>query len=398
MLTINVISQSEGKAIVGTVDGAKFNVPYNEATFNALEAKRDAFASVEDHEQYATWVEEVKELLVEKEQDIIVTACPDLCKDPKTGFYFVKVDVDGKEVISKTPVPTKLVNVILESVEKDIDPTPIVKAWVRFLRNRNFTNYKAAKFADYITSLIVDMEEVNRLMEEEGYSKDSAVERATYNDVAITQEGLLVTKKYARLLTEGWEIDQETNKAVKKSLYKKEDDKINMQTGVITKGKDILPEFTEELFFEPPLMGTGGDAFLSGDDEGHMIAVGKKHTLKEWSMVNTNDDTSCVKGLHVGGWNYVSCYKSLNCQLLECFVDPMEIGAICDVREGSDGAIRVREYFVFGAVEGRTKGIYHSSKYAAMKDAEWDEFKKEAVENANKKVKDFTESVDSIGL
>lgn len=286
----------------------------------------------------------------------------------------------------------------MESVEKDIDPTPIVKAWVRFLRNRNFTNYKAAKFADYITSLIVDMEEVNRLMEEEGYSKDSAVERATYNDVAITQEGLLVTKKYARLLTEGWEIDQETNKAVKKSLYKKEDDKINMQTGVITKGKDILPEFTEELFFEPPLMGTGGDAFLSGDDEGHMIAVGKKHTLKEWSMVNTNDDTSCVKGLHVGGWNYVSCYKSLNCQLLECFVDPMEIGAICDVREGSDGAIRVREYFVFGAVEGRTKGIYHSSKYAAMKDAEWDEFKKEAVENANKKVKDFTESVDSIGL
>lgn len=398
MLTINVLSGQEGKVISGTVDGTKFNLPYSDETFKSLVEKRDEFESVDTSEAYDTWVSEVKELLVAKEQDIIVTACPDLMKDPKTGYYYVKVDDNGKEVVSKTAVPDKLVDVILESAEKDIDPTPIVKAWIRFLRNPNFNDYKANKFADYITSLIVDMEEVNRLVEDEGFSRDTAVARATYNDVAITQEGLLVTKKYARLLTEGWVIDQETNKPVKAPLYGKESDTVDMQTGVVTKGKDILPEFAEELFFEPPVMGTSGDAFLSGDVEGHLIAVGKKHSLKEWSMVNTNDDTSCVKGLHVGGWNYVSSYRSLNCQLLDCFVDPMEIGAICDVREGSDGAIRVREYFIYGAVEGRTKGIYHSSRYASMKDAEWEEYKKEAVANANKKAADYLKSVSNAGL
>ena len=83
------------------------------------------------------------------------------------------------------------------------------------------------------------------------------------------------------------------------------------------------------------------------------------------------------------GWQYVQSYKSLDCQLLECFVDPCEIGAICDLSENSDGAIRVREYFVYGAVAGRTKGIYHSSKYAAKKDAEWLEYKKAAIEQVN---------------
>lgn len=44
-----------------------------------------------------------------------------------------------------------------------------------------------------------------------------------------------------------------------------------------------------------------------------------------------------------------------------------------------DGALREKEYFIYGAVEGRTKGIYHSSKYAAIKDTEWEAFKAEAV-------------------
>jgi hypothetical protein len=105
-----------------------------------------------------------------------------------------------------------------------------------------------------------------------------------------------------------------------------------------------------------------------------------------------------VKGLHVGGWRYVSSYKGLNCQLLECFVDPAEIGAICDVSAYSDGAIRVREYFVFGAVEGRNKGIYHSSKYAAMKDAEWATYKAEAIANSNKLAKQVATDAEELGL
>lgn len=393
MLTINVLSQNGSKVISGSVDGAKFNVPYTDATLTALSAKQAEYENVEDADAYAVWVTEVKALLETKEEDIIETACPDLKKDPKTGYYFMVVE----NVVSTVAVPTRLVNVILESIEKNIDPTPIVKAWTRFLRNPNFTRRKAEIFAAYITSLIVDMDEVNRLVTEEGFSRETAIARATYNDVAITQEGLIVAKKYARLLTEGWVINQETNKAEKAPLYGKEKDTINMQTGVITKGKNILPEFGEQLFFEPPIQGTSGDEFLCDEELGHLIKVGAKHTLKSWNQVNCNDDSSCVKGLHVGGWKYVSAYKSLDCQLLECFVDPMEIGAICGLFEGSDGAIRVREYFIHGIVEGRTKGIYHSSKYAAKKDAEWADFKKEAVANANKLAGDIAAAAAKLG-
>ena len=97
------------------------------------------------------------------------------------------------------------------------------------------------------------------------------------------------------------------------------------------------------------------------------------------------------------GFRYVQSYKSLNCQLLECFVDPAEIGAICDLNDYSDGAMRVREYFINGSVGSRTKGIYHSSTYAQMKDAEWLEYKAKAVEAANKAVEKLQEKMDNLG-
>lgn len=97
------------------------------------------------------------------------------------------------------------------------------------------------------------------------------------------------------------------------------------------------------------------------------------------------------------GWKYVQSYKGLECQLLECFVDPSEIGAIVDIYHG-DGAIRCREYFIYGAVEGRTKGIYHSSGYAKMKDAEWNAYKAKAVEEANEKMKDLATEAEGLGL
>jgi len=85
------------------------------------------------------------------------------------------------------------------------------------------------------------------------------------------------------------------------------------------------------------------------------------------------------------GLQYVQSYKSLNCQLLDCFVDPADIGAICGMDDfmDSDGAIRVKEYYIYKAAVGRTKGIYHSSKYAEMKDEEWLAYKKETIEKAN---------------
>ena len=392
MLTINVIHRGDEKILNGSLSGEKFNLPFDEDLYNSLLVKQAEYNEFVDATPVPAWEEEVKALLVEKTQDIIETVCPDLQKDPRTGFYYVVVDGET----SKTPVPESLIAVMLESAEKEISPEPIVKAWIRFLRNPNFTPTKAQLFAKYITALIVDFEEVERLEEEEGFTEESAINRATYNDVAITQEGLIVAKKYAELITEGWEMDVKENKPKRMSLYDKTPLTVNKISGVVAGGEDVLPEFAEDLYFQPPVQGTNGDEFFNGDEKGHVIQVGKSIKLEDWDQVNCNDDTHCVKGLHVGGWQYVSSYKSLKCQLLECFVDPAEIGAICDINH-SDGAIRVREYFTYGAVAGRTKGIYHSSTYAKMKDAEWEEYKKKAVEEANEILKVIQGGIDNLG-
>ncbi len=390
MLTLNVIQDGDNKVITGTVNGEKFNLNYTEAIYASLLVHKEEFESIEIMDDYEKWVETVKKVLDTDTEDI-TTACPDLMRSPK-GTYHIQVD----SIVSKKSVPQPIVDVILESIEKGISPTPIIKAWIRFLRNPNFSPSKADNFAAYITAEIIDREELDRLMEEEGYIYSKAELRATYNDVAISQEGLVVGKKYARLLTEGWEIDPETNKAVKTKLGYIEPDTIDGHTGVITEGGVAKSTFNEDLIFEPPMMGTSGNAFLCGQQEGHIIKVGQKHTLEKWSMVNTNDNTSCVPGLHIGGWQYVQSYKSINAQLLECFVDPAEIGAICDIGYG-DGAMRVREYFIYGATEGRNKGIYHSSHYAKQKDADWEKYKKEAIKKSNELMEGLQSEVDELG-
>jgi len=381
MLTFSVISTTKDDArISGMIESERFNIKFTESVHESLITASKDFEEIEEIDEYDAWKISTKAIIDGiNDGDVITSACKDLMLDQKTGNYYISVGAK----VSKHAVPELLVDVILESVEKSIDPTPIVKAWIRFLRNVNFTPRKGYLFAKYITATIVDSDEYEKLILEEGYTSEKASEKAVYNDVAITQEGLIVTKKYAQLLTKGWVIDDETNKPVLTDLFKKTKT-VDQFTGEVTEDTDF-PEFTEELTFQPPIQGTGGHKFSCGNTEGHIIKVGQLHELEKWSYVNTNDDISCVPGLHVGGWKYVSSYKGLNAQLLECFVDPADIGAICDIEHyDSDGAIRCKAYFVYRAVEGRTKGIYHSSKYAKMRDDLWEKYKEEAIEAANK--------------
>ena len=378
MLTINVIVEGDAKRINGTINGQPYNIAYSDEMMDQLNVFKDEYETLETGDEYYAWVEKVEAVIKAADEiDQTEELSEYLKRDNKTGrFYLI---ADGKA--GKAPLPARLAERIQESLDKGISPDPIAKAWVRFAnRNPHFNAHKADYFARYITARIVDNDRVDRLIEEEGYTWDAAIEASIYNDVAITQEGLLVTKKYARLLTEGWKIDEETNEAVKVGLYpvKKTVDQFS---GEVTEEVQ-MPEYAEELTFEPPVMGRSGDAFYCGDTKDHIIKVGEVHKLESWDRVDTNDNSCCVRGLHVGGMKYVQSYKSLNCQLLECFVDPADIGAIM-IDAQSDGAIRVKEYFIYGAGELRNKGLYHSSKYAAKKDAEWQEELKAAIEKTN---------------
>ena len=182
MLTFNVTDQR----IIGVVNSNNFNVAYSEAVIKELKSFQAQLKTIEEVDTYDAWVADVMAVLATTEEvNTITAACNDLMFDSKTGNYYVKVD----NKVSKHPVPMDLVEVILESTEKGIDPTPIVKAWIRFLRNPNFSTRKANLFAEYITKIIIDYEEVERLVEEEGYTYDKAIERSQYCDVTITTEG-----------------------------------------------------------------------------------------------------------------------------------------------------------------------------------------------------------------
>jgi len=294
MITFNVLSGAE-KRIVCSLDGKTYNVKFDDEIFDSLISLQEELESIETMAEYEEWKNKAEHILTDvREKDEIETTCPDLVKSEKTGNYFIKVD--GKT--SKHPVPQPLVDKILESVGKGIDPTPIVKAWIRFLRNPNLSTSKANYFADYITAEVIDITEMNRLQEEEGYSYGKAAESATYNDVMITQEGLIVAKKYAKLLTKGWVIDPETNQPILKDLYDKKVS-VDQWSGEVTE-EIQYPEHSEEFTFEPPIMRRSGDAFYCGNVKDHIIKVGQEIKLESWDQVNTQDNYFGSKGLHVG--------------------------------------------------------------------------------------------------
>lgn len=393
MLTLNVITLNDSQRISGSMNGERFNVKFSEKLYKKLLEYKDKLASAETVEIYQDLTQKVFNKLNKVTADKIVEVCTDLYKDEEHGTYHVMTD----SIISKHAVPELLVDMIVESIDKGIDATPVIKAWTRFLRNPNFTAEKGERFAKYITSIIVDGDLVEKLVNEEGYTQEKAAALAAYSDVGISEEGLIVAKKYAKLLTEGWRMDQKNNVPVRVDLYEKTPDTVDKISGEVTNGEVVLPKFNEDLYFEPALMGTGGNEFSCGDYVGHVIRVGAEHSLESWDMVNTNDNSCCVKGLHVGGWKYVSSYRGNNYALLDCFIDPMDIGAIISIEDG-DGAIRVKSYFVYDYNKGRNKSMFHSSHYAAIKDNEWESYKAEAIKNSNEIAVKITESANSLGL
>ena len=59
----------------------------------------------------------------------------------------------------------------------------------------------------------------------------------------------------------------------------------------------------------------------------------------------------------------------------------MHVGA---VPNSEDGAIRCLQYFVHSSLVGVNGSMYHSSKYAALTDEQWEEMKEEIIADYNK--------------
>lgn len=380
MININV----QNDTISGSYGKEQFVVRFTPERYKAMQDLAAKALTVESAEEYQAILADFKLLTVESYKELIATKCPYILVNEGSGEYFLTND----QVVSSIAIPKQLVDRIIQSVEKNIDFMPLVRLWIRFLRNpklRAMTS-KASRlhfanlFVQYIDSDFVNEVKYSELQEKEGLSSEVALRLATVKDVSITQEGLICTHKVVNEITTKWNLDADGNKVLI-DRYKKT---IDEDTGLIT---TVLPETVEERLFEPAVMGSGGDAFFceganGRNGEGHFIKVGCVIRLSDWSKVDQNDDRSCVRGLHTGGLRYVKGWQSAGSETLDCFVDPMHVGAL---DHDGTGAMRVLQFFAYGAWEGTNGAIYHPSTYAAKTDEQWAEIRKEVVEFFSKK-------------
>jgi len=395
MININKI----GDYITGSYNNKQFGIKFNATTYKtmlALQDKANNATSVSDLDKI---YEEFEPLTKEDFNAKIQAFAPNIFVDSSNRYY-----LQSNKVVSSVAMPEALVQRIKDSIDKGIDTTPLIKFWTRFLRNpklrkgsvelrHEFSN----KVFNYVNLKYTNHELANELVEKQGVTQEVANELATTYQVKITQEGLLATFKVSNEITKKWILnDKDEKEQVDMYPVTKTIDPIS---GLITYG-DPDKGNNENRVFEPAVQHQGGDEFYCGDKLGHVIRVGQVHRLPDWSFVNTNDNQSCVKGLHIGGLDYIRGYQGSGTETHNVFVDPAHIGAVPD---DHTGAIRVIQYFVKDAFSGVNGSIYHSSTYASQTDKQWSDYRAEIIkafgtlqESTAKQVANETAEIDAI--
>lgn len=394
-IILNVIDS----VISASVDSEILTKTYSEEVFKQLSDLADKANNAQTVKDYQDAIKAFKESCVEEIGGYLATFHDDIFIDNKTGKYYLKCN--GK--ISAVPMPETMVNRIKESLDKKIDINPLLKAWIRFLRNpqcrpdsfiyngTNSTFYE--RFFNFLDIKFTNHDLAAKLMGDKGYSLDVATKMATTYSMKLTNEGLLAGFKVSEEITTRWKLDDKGN-SVSYNVYGTGKKSIDPISGLITTEKVDLTN--EERVFRPAVMKDGGDAFFCGDKEGHIIRVGQVHRLSSWDKVNCSGTGR--PGLHFGGLDYIRDYQTDHTETHNIFVDPAHVGAIS---EDSRGAVTCLQYFVCDVFSGVNGSIYHSSKYAAQTDEQWAKEKAEIIqkfgEYSAKQNKETQEMIDNVG-
>lgn len=371
-----IINRTE-TLISGAINGEPFNVSYDEQKYALMKDLELQATKVNTIEELQAIVKELMPLTKESYKEIVQTACPDIFVNKHTNKFYLQCN----NKISSKAIPQALVDRILLSVEKGIEVKPLIKCWMRFLRETPgrpaFTDARATQLANYIMQTYTNEAVVANLVSKEGFSRETAVIKATTPQVAITLEGLLVGYKVSREILTKYDLN-ENEEVVTKSRYKKS---VDPDTGKVTYDEAA---YVEERLFEPCVMGNRGDEFwcvgtdingVSYSKKGHHIRVGALHYLDNWDQVSSPGN----KGLHCGGLSYIDGYQQEGTVTHNILIDPADIHSTNCHGEGVNGAMTVKRYFVHSSFAGVNKNIYHSSKYAEMNDEEYKKVLEEVV-------------------
>jgi len=354
--------------IVGTVDGKPFNIARTEDNEKAIQTFADSNAGID----------EVMEFVKSTHSQEIAGSSKYLIFNPISKEYYLQFD----KFRSKQPIPWQLQAYIEESYDKNLDFLPVLKAWARLLTNPRYTPAMASYFSTYISTCYLDKAEKTRLMEDDSLEEQTATNIATYQDIAITQEGLLATYKVAEMVTWKWVMEADADGVfhkVQNPLYKVIPAVLDPTTGtVLEEEKIIKPAHLEEFLFTPAIW-KSGDKFYSGNKLGYVYKVGEVQSLPKNARRNLNNSNG-GGGLYIGGLNYIEFYRGGDHNhVLTCFVDPADILSF----QSEGNAIRVDALMPYNVwdEEATLKGMYHSSDYGKMSAERVDELIKEAVAN-----------------
>jgi hypothetical protein len=363
--------------ITGNIGNEQFGIHYNEKVYNEMLLLEARANEAKTFEELTSIIDEFKPLTVEDISATIESINPNIHVSRKTGEYFLK----NNGVVSSIAMPKELVDRIKESMDKNIDFTPLIKAWTRWLRNPKLRKLNkqgqidfSKRFFNFINIKVVNSELVDKLVSEKGYSKEVATSIATTYSMKISNEGILVGFKVSEEITKKYILDEEGN-AKQVDLYPTTKT-IDPISGLITESEPNKGN-NENRFFRPAVMKDSGDAFLcsASNTLGHIIKVGASHSIT-WDQINCDDNRSCCSGLHIGGIDYIRGYQNSNTSTHNVFVCPSKIGAIPD---DSTGAIRCIEYFVKDEFTGVNGSIYHSSTYGSKLDSDWNNEREEII-------------------
>jgi len=351
--------------ITGSVNGKPFNITKTESAVKFLTDAVENNASAED----------VMQFIEASRLGEVAMTNKFLIYSPVTKEYFLAFE--GYR--SKKAIPQILVDFIEASYDKDIDFMPILKAWARLLNNPRYTNTMGKWFASYLSATFVDQDQAEKLINDNDIDPDVAHNMATYQDISISKEGLLVTYKVADIVDWKYLMEQDEDgnyKKVMKNKFEKIPAVINETTGdVITPETYVKPAYLEDYLFTPAIW-TGGDKFFSGDKIGYVYEIGKMQKLPEKAKRNLQH-TFGGGGLYTGGLTYINTYTSATRKTLVCFVNPGDI--ISFQSEGQ--AFRTDAIFPNNVwdIDVPLKGIYHSSDYDKLSEDRLAELIKDAV-------------------
>lgn len=368
--------------ISASVDNEILTKTYSAENYAGLEGLAKNANDATTVEQYKARVQEFKDACKEDLNTHIESFCPNIYIKQGTGEYFLK----NNGVISSIALSEVLVNRIKESVDKKIDCTPLIKAWVDFLRNPKLRKLSKDGQADWSNRVFkwldlkyTSQENVKKLMEEKGYSEEVATKLSTIYQVQFTQEGLIRAFKCSEEITKRWEFDKDGNK-VQVDMYPVPK-AIDPVTGLVTYGEPDKG-INENRIFQPVCMHQNGrDAFLCSatGKKAHIYKVGAVHELSNWDEVNCDDNQSCSYGLNCGNIDYVKGWEKSTTETHNILISLSDLGAVT-----SNSNLRVLRLFILDAFSGINGAIFHSSTYRKYSDENWSKYRDEVIEHFGK--------------